>query len=313
MKNVLITGGLGFIGSCLARKCLDKGWNVTIMSRSDKKIDNIFDIKENVSLVLKDIREIDEEVKEKDYIFHLASTVDNYNINSDPYLDIEINCKGTIALLEACKKHNPEAKIIYASTFFVNGNLNNLPATPESPCNPLGLYPATKLAAEHFCKIYNQVFGLNASIARFTNVFGPFEEGNNKKKAAFNYLINLATEGKEIPIYGDGSFSRDYIFVDDVCLALITIAEKGEKNEIYYVGRGEGVKFIDLINIVIEQSGSGKIKYIDPPEFHNRVGINDYYCDNSKLKELGWNPSVSLQEGIRRTVDFYKNDRKEFN
>jgi UDP-glucose 4-epimerase len=307
-KSILITGGFGFIGSNLAKKALEKDFSVTLLSKSDKRLKNIKGIEDKVQIIYKNVKDIENEVEGKDYIFHLASTVDNYNINSDPYLDIDINCNGTIALLEACRKHNPLARIVLASTFFVNGNLDKLPANPQSPCNPMGLYPATRLAAEHFCKIYNQVFNLNSVIARFTNVFGVNEESTNKKKAAFNYLIKLATEDKGVPVYGDGGFKRDYIYVDDVSKALLTIADKGEKGEIYYVGRGEGVKFIDLMNIIIEEAGKGKIEYMSPPEFHNKVGIVNYFADISPLRKLGWEPEISIREGIRRTIKSYKNE-----
>lgn len=308
MKKTLITGGLGFIGSNLASKCIEEGQGVTILSKSNKRLKNIKEIKNQVNIKYKDIRGINrEDIQDKDYIFHLASTVDNYNINSNPYLDIEVNCDGTIALLEACKQHNPNARIVYASTFFVNGNIESLPATSDSPCNPQGLYPATRLAGEHFCKIYNQIFGLNSVISRCTNVFGIHEEGDNKKKAAFNYLIKLATEDKDIPIYGDGSFVRDYIYVEDAVSGLLKIAEKGERSEIYYVGRGEGTKFSDLIDIVIKEAQTGRKKYIPIPKFHKQTGIGNYYCDNSKLRGLGWEPKISLREGIRRTIEFYKN------
>jgi len=307
-KDILITGGLGFIGSNLTKNLVQKKNQITIISRSNKRLENIEEIKNKVKIIYKDIQEIGEEVRNKDYIFHLASTVDNYNIQTDPYLDIDVNCNGTIALLEACKKYNPSVKIIYGSTFFVNGNLNKLPATPESPCNPLGLYPTTKLAAENFCKIYNQTFDMNTTIARFTNVFGVPEEGNNKKKAALNYLLNLAVQDKEIPVYGDGNFIRDYIYVDDVISGLLKIADKGKKGDIYYVGRGEKTKFIDLIKMALEESGTGKIKYVSPPDFHNRVGINDYFCDNGPLKKLGWEPKISIREGIKKTIEYYKNE-----
>src|SRR3989338_9143992 len=127
-----------------------------------------------------------------DLIFHLAGSTDNYAIiEGEPYKEIELNCNTTIALLEACKKYSPKARIIFASTFFVNGNVEKLPVTPESPCNPLGLYGATRLAAEHFCRIYHNLFGMDIIIVRFTNVFGAREQ-ISKKKAGFNYLIKLA-------------------------------------------------------------------------------------------------------------------------
>ena len=305
-KKVLITGGLGFIGINLTKECIKRDYETTIISKSDNKIKNIKNIEDKVNLIFKDIKYIDEEVKDKDYIFHMASTVDNYNILEDPYLDIKVNCNRTISLLEACKKHDSKAKIVYPSTFFVNGNLKKLPATPESPTNPLGLYPATKLAAENFCQIYNNIFGLNTSIARLTNVFWENEENSNKKKAAFNYLINLAIEDKEIPVYGDGKFKRDYIYIDDVVQGLLTIAEKGNNEQIYYVGNGKGIEFNELINLIIKNAGSGRIKYINPPEFHNKVGILDFFCDNTPLKNLGWKSKNSIEEGIKKTIIHYK-------
>lgn len=308
-KNILITGGLGFIGSNLAERAVELGNNVTILSRSTEKERNIRGIEKKVKLILKDVREIGEEVKGMDYIFHCASTVDNYNIHDNPYLDIEVNCNGTIALLEEVRKHNKNAKVIYPSTFFVNGNLRDLPANPDSPCEPRGLYPATRLAGEHFCRVYKEVFGINFLIARITNVFGIKEQRENKKKAAFNYLIGLALANKEIPVYDSGNFKRDYIYVSDVVDGLITLSQKGESGQVYYVGSGKPIRFRDLIELVIEEAQGGKIKGINPPEFHSQVGIKDYWCDNTPLKQLGWEPKISLREGIRRTVEYYRNVR----
>jgi len=305
--NILITGGLGFIGSNLAHKCVHEGHCVTLLSHSEKKKENISEVKDDVKIILKDIRDISsEDVAGMDYIFHCASTVDNYNIQDNPYLDTEVNCNGTTALLEACRNGNPGVRIVYASTFFVNGNLDKLPATPNSPCNPLGIYPATRLAGEQFCKAYNQTFGMNATIARFTNVFGQREQAANKKKAAFNQMLAAAMRGEEIPLYSNGEFIRDYIHVEDVVDALLIIAEKGKKGEVYYVGRGEKTNFGDLMKMVIEEAGSGTLKSIEPPKFHKAVGIKDFYCDNALLKELGWTPQVSLRQGIRKTIDYYQ-------
>lgn len=305
-KKVLIIGGLGFIGSHLVKKCLAKGYAVTIFSRAGKT-DNIEEVKDKVKLITKDLKDIDEEVKGFDFIFNLAGSVDNYAIiDNQPYRDIEANCITAIALLEACRKHNPTVRLIFASSFFVNGNVKDLPVTAESPCNPLGLYPATKLAAEHFFKIYHNVFGLDIVIARFTNVFGTFEQANNKKKAGFNYLINLALKGQDIPLYNNGDFFRDYIFVEDVADACIVLAEKGETNKIYYVGRGEFIKFKKLIDIVAGETGVG-ITPIEPPQFHKNVGITNFVADVTDLKELGWQPKFSLEEGIKKTIQYYKN------
>jgi|TARA_B100001971_G_C18235834_1_gene567126 UDP-glucose 4-epimerase len=304
--KILITGGLGFIGSNLAEACVRLGHEVIVISKSDKKADNIRDIKDKVKLILKDVKDIKDEVKGVDRIFHFAGTTDNYWILEDPYKDIEANCVATIALLEACKKYNPSARIIFGSTFFVNGNPEKMPVNAETPCKPLGLYGATRLAGEHFCHIYNRVFDMNIAIIRFTNVFGIKEQAHNKKKAGFNYLINLALEGKEIPLYNDGNFVRDFIYVEDAVNGCLAVAEKGEQDKVYYIGRGERIKFKDMIDMVIEEAKGGKIKAIEPPEFHKKIGINDFVCDNSPLKKLGWKPKVSIQEGIRRTIEFYR-------
>ena len=147
---------------------------------------------------------------------------------------------------------------------------------------------------------------MNATIARFTNVFGQREQVANKKKAAFNQMLAAAMRGEEIPLYSNGEFIRDYIHVEDVVDALLIIAEKGKKGEVYYVGRGEKTNFGDLMKMVIEEAGSGTLKSIEPPKFHKAVGIKDFYCDNAPLKELGWTPQVSLRQGIRKTIDYYQ-------
>ncbi|MBN1502657.1 NAD-dependent epimerase/dehydratase family protein [Candidatus Woesearchaeota archaeon] len=307
-KNILITGGLGFIGSNLAEECVDCGYKVVLLSKTTSKIENIRRFKDKVSLIIKDVRDIDREVVGFDWIFHLAGTTNNYHVLNDPYLDINMNCVGTIALLEACRKNNPSVRIVYGSTFFVNGNARDIPVEPNTPCKPLGLYGATRLAGEHFCRIYNNVFDMNALIARFTNVFGIREQTKNKKKAGFTYLINLALGGEEIPLYSNGNFYRDYIYISDVVKACLIMAKSGEKSKVYYVGRGEFIKFREIMDLVIHEVGKGTIKPIEPPDFHKRVGITNFVCDNSELKKLGWSPQVTLKEGIRRTVDFYRNN-----
>ena len=314
-KNILITGGLGFIGSHLAKKYVSQGHNVSILSRSDTKLKNISGIESKVNLKIKDVRDIDSsDVVGKDYVFHFAGSVDNYSLKADnpdrnPYLDIDRNCTATISLLETLKDFNPSARLIFASTFFVNGELGleHLPATPQSSCNPLGLYPATKLCAEHFCHVYHNNFGLDVIIPRFTNVFGPFELGDSSRKAGFNFMINQAVRGEILNLYDNGDFYRDYIYVDDVVDACMTLADKGVSDTVYYIGRGEPVKFKELIDIVEKILPDTKILPIEPPEFHKKVGITDFVSDTSPLNSLGWSPKVSLKDGIKRTIDYYSN------
>jgi nucleoside-diphosphate-sugar epimerase len=305
-KKVLITGGLGFIGSHLAERCVAAGHDVTLLSRSDSKAGNISGIRKSVRLMVKDVKDMGKEVSGFDIIFHLAGSTDNYAIiEGEPYKDIEMNCTATISLLESIRKYNPRTRLVFASTFFVNGRPAKLPVTPDTPCEPLGLYGATRLAAEHFCRIYHNVFGLDVVIARFTNVFGD-RELVSRKKAGFNYMIANALRTGEIPLYSNGDFVRDYIYVTDVADACLVLAEKGGTAKTYYVGRGERVKFRMLAEMAAKETGAA-IKPVSPPDFHNRVGIRDFVCDNRPLLKLGWKPKVSLEEGIRMTAEYYRN------
>ena len=304
-KSVLIIGGNGFIGTHLCAKYLDNGFNVTS-----------FDIKKPTSKIVgikyktKDLVDIKTEVKNFDIIIDLAGTTDNYAVeDNDALRDIKANCTGTLSLLEACRKYNPKAKIVYASTFFVCGAVNKIPVDEKDLCEPLGLYGATKLCAENFCKIYSNIYDMDISIIRFCNVYGPGEPGKNKKKAAFNYMIRNAVQGKNLQVYNMGDFFRDYIYIDDIINACVTVGKRGKPGEIYFAGNSKFIKFIDLMKIISKETGV-KIKNKIPPEFHKRVGIVNFICDNSKLTKIGWKPKVSVEQGIKWTIKYYKRGRK---
>jgi nucleoside-diphosphate-sugar epimerase len=306
--KILITGGLGFVGSNLAKKLLDEGNDITLLTRSKTKIGNILKFENNVKIIQKDIRNISKkDVKNMDCIYHCASTVDNYNIQKNPFLDTNVNVLGTNKLLEVCRQGNPKVKIVYVSTFFVQGFPEDLPVSVNQKPEPLGLYGASKLCAEHYCKTYNRVFDMNVKIARLSNVFGIGDQHLNNKKSAFNRMIFLATEGKDpIKLYDNGKIRRDFIYIDDVVDALITIMNKGKNSDVYYVGRGEGIKMRKLVNMILKSAPQGKVDVVEPPKFHNQVGMDDFWCDVYELKQLGWKPKVALQTGINKTVENYR-------
>jgi nucleoside-diphosphate-sugar epimerase len=301
--NILITGGLGFIGGALANR-LCRAHRVTVLTRSEKgrwRLREPERVRVHVGAV-EDITSAD--CAGMDLIVHCASTVDNYNILTDPYLDVRTNCAGTIALLEACKEYKP--KLLFVSTFFVYGNPPNLPVDEESPCDPLGLYPATKLCAEQFCKIYSRLYSFHLNICRLTNVYGPGEAFDNTQKGAFNFLIRKAQLGEPINVYRGGDFFRDYLYIDDAVDAIAMVAERAPAGELYLVGSGEPVLFKDLMECLHRLTGrKSPIGSIPPPRFHEVVGIRNFSANIAKIRALGWVPKVGYEEGIARTLASY--------
>ncbi len=303
--SYFITGGYGLIGSALANAT---DGMVTILTRSDKHKERI--TKRGVKVITKDLLDISEEdVKGQDIIYHCASTVDNYHILTDPFIDVETNIKGTIKLLEACKNLPKKPKIIFFSTFFVYGNIYDQtkePITEESRTEPLALYPATKLCTESIIKLYSRLYGIPYIICRLTNVYDEHEDYNNKKKGAFNYLIMQAVKGEPLSIYKGGNFYRDYIYLDDVIDAVKFLESKNVSSDTYLIGRGKPVLFRDMIDYIHELTGKkSEINEIEPPEFHKVVGITNFVADTSKINKLGWESKIDYREGIKRIVKVY--------
>lgn len=304
--NVLITGGLGFIGSHIVKECVKRGYNTYILTSTTNKLNNISGLEKNITIITKDIRQIDKEVIGIDQIFHCASTTDNYNILSNPFLDAEVNVIGAIALLEACRKYSPNISILNVSTFFVNGNPPSLPVTESMKPDPLGLYGSTKLCAEHIFKTYARVFNIKSKTVRLSNVFGPYEQLDNNKKAAFNRMIWLAINDKTIELYNN-NIKRDYIYIDDVIAGILKVMESGNPEKIYFIGRGEAIPMENLVQMILDEAKSGQLKIIQTPNFHNNIGITNFECDITDLKGLGWSPKVNIRTGIQKVIDFYRN------
>lgn len=306
-KNIsyLITGGYGLIGSAIANAT--RG-DITIVTRSKKNSRRI--TKKISKVLLKDIHQLEKnDLNNIDIIYHCASTVDNYNVLTDPYIDAHTNIDGTIALLELCKDFPKKPKIIFLSTFFVYGeeyDRTKIPINEESKTDPRALYPATKLCVESIIKLYSRLYGVPYLICRLTNVYSENEDYNNKKKGALNYLIMQAVIGNDLHIYKGGNFLRDYIFLDDVIEALKTI-EQNQINETFLIGYGKSVLFREIIDSIHSNTGNkSKIIEMQPPAFHNAVGITNFVADTSKISSLGWKPKIDYKEGVKRIVGKYK-------
>ncbi len=303
--NVLVTGGLGFIGSRIVRKHVLAGDLVWVFTRSMIKEKNIEDLRSGVMVYGGPYRP--EIFADVDVVYHCAATTHNYHIFDNPHHDIAVNCAGTIDLLEMCRQHCPEAKIVYVSTFFVHGFWKESAGVSalDLPL-PLGLYGATRLAGEHFCRIYNNVSDMNCVVARLCNVFGPEMFFDDTPKGAFNRMTQHLVKGETIGLYeGNQIHQRDYIYVDDVVDALVLLAEKGNRNGTYYVGTGRGSTLQQMFDVVIDQLGRGKYEWKEVPAFHKAVGIKSFVCDPTPLRALGWEEKVFIPEGIRRMIEFY--------
>lgn len=305
-NSYLITGGYGLIGSALANSLTGR---VTILSHSENHKERLTG--KNIKIILKDIADIQKmDIEGIDIIYHLASTVDNYNVLTNPYLDVETNINGTIRLLETCKDLKKKPKIVFLSTFFVYGNeydKTKIPINEDSRTDPLAIYPATKLCTESIIKLYSRLYDIPYLICRLTNVYSENEDYNNKKKGGLNYMIMQAVRGESLSVYKGGNFLRDYIYLDDVISAIKFLEDKNIANNTYLIGFGKSVLFKAIIGYLHEITGKkSEILELDPPEFHKAVGINNFAADISKIKKLGWQPKINYQEGVKKIVERYK-------
>lgn len=314
-KKVLITGGLGFIGSNLARRLVEIGSQVSIVDSLvyayGGNTFNIQGIEDKVSVTIGDIRDrhgMTELIKGVDYVFNLAGQVSHIDSMRDPFTDLEINTTSQVSILETCREHNPEVKIIYASSRQIYGVPEYLPADEKHPCHPTDVNGINIQAGEWYHILYNNVHGIRATSLRMTNVYGPRQLVKHNRQGFIGWFIRTAVEGGNIQIYGDGAQKRDLNYVDDVCDALL-LAAVSDKSDgvIYNLGADEVISLRDLTELIIQTSGAGSFELIPWPEEKKKIDIGDYYSDFSKIRtELGWQPKTSLKDGLQKTIEYYK-------
>lgn len=314
-KNVLITGGLGFIGSNLAVRLVDLGAKVTIVDALIFSYGgnwfNVEEIKDKIEVCTDDIRDrysMENLIKDKDILFNLAGQVSHIDSMKNPFVDLEINTTSQLSILESCRKYNPEIKIIYASSRQIYGKPEYLPVDEKHPVHPTDVNGINIMSGEWYHILYNNVYGIRSCSLRMTNVYGPRQLIKHNRQGFIAWFIRLAVEGKKIQIYGDGSQKRDLNYVDDVCDALLIAGMSDESNgKIYNLGGNEAISLKDLTEMLISVAGTGSYELIPWPGEKKKIDIGDYYGDFSKIKdELGWEPKTSLTEGLGKTVEYYK-------
>jgi UDP-glucose 4-epimerase len=314
-RRVLVTGGLGFVGSNLTRALVALGADVLIVDAlipdAGGDLFNIDDVRDRVTVNISDVRNesiMNVLVAERDVIFNLAGQVSHIDSMRDPYTDLEINCRAQLSMLESCRKFNPGVRVIYAGTRQVYGKPDKLPVDERHLVRPVDVNGVNKAAGENYHLLYNHVFGVRACSLRLTNVYGPRQLVKHNRQGFIGWFIRLAVEGREIPIFGDGSQLRDFVFVDDAVDAFLRAGASARcDGDVFNVGGGAPIAHVDLARLLIAIAGGGEIRFVEWPADKRRIDIGSFYSDSSKFTSAtGWSPTVGLQEGLERTVAFYR-------
>ena len=312
-ENVLITGGAGFIGSNLARKIVDSGGNVTIVdSLIPEYGGNLFNLDgydSRININFSDVRDkysMEYLLKGKSIIFNLAGQTSHLDSMNDPNTDLEINCIAQLSRLESCRKVNPEARLIFASTRQLYGKPNYLPVDEKHAINPVDINGIHKHASELYHMLYNEVYGLSTCTLRLTNTIGPRMRIKDARQTFLGIWIKNLIEGNPIEVWG-GEQLRDFNDVDDVVDALITCAKnKSLPSAPFNLGSNEVIKLSDLAKKLINIYGKGEIRIIKYPEKRKKIDIGDYYSCYDKFKnETGWSPKVNLNSTLEKILNYY--------
>jgi UDP-glucose 4-epimerase len=322
-RRVMITGGMGFIGSNLAIELIRLGAHVTI---ADAMIPgyggNLFNIEpihlnERLHVNFCDICSehiMNHIVQDQDYIFHLAGQVDHVLSQSNPYPDIDINIRGTVNLMQACKLYNPDVKVIFSGTRGEYGPATSLPVSETAPTNPRGIYEVSNLAAEQIIKIYHDIHSIQSVMLRITNTYGPRSQMQHSRYGVANWFVRLALDSETIKVFGDGRILRDFLYVDDCVEAMLVCAlTPCVYGEVLNVGDDTPYDFVTLADCIVGVAGTGRWEFapFSPERAAQEPG--DFYSDISKIRCLtGWSPKVCLEEGLRRTIDYYAEYRGRY-
>jgi len=314
-RAVMITGGLGFIGSNLCRRLVDLGADVVAVDAMipdyGANLFNIAGYEQRMHVNLGDVRNqtaMDVLVRDREIIFNLAGQVSHIDSMRDPYTDLEINCRAQLSMLEACRKFNPSVKVIFAGTRQIYGKPDRLPVDETHLVRPIDVNGVNKAAGEYYHLLYNNAFGVRACSLRLTNVYGPRQLIKHNRQGFIGWFIRLAIEDREIQVFGDGSQMRDFVYVDDAVDAFLRAGYCNScDGEVFNVGGIEPTAHRDLVELLIDVAGSGRVAYVPWPDEKKRIDIGSFYSDSSKFRRTtSWTPAVTLAEGLRRTIAYYR-------
>lgn len=313
-KRVLITGGLGFVGSTLARCLVGLGAQVTLVDslipEYGGNLFNIAGIETQLRVNIADVRDeysMSYLVQGQDYLFNLAGQTSHMDSMQDPYTDLEINCRAQLSILEACRKHNPSIKIVFASTRQIYGKPQYLPVDERHLLGPVDVNGINKMAGEWYHILYNNIYGIRACALRLTNTYGPRMRVKDARQTFVGIWIRFLVEGKCFEVW-DGHQLRDFTYIDDVTSAFLLAAiDERASGQVFNLGGNEFITLKDLADLMLEVAELGEYVLRTFPSDRKRIDIGDYYADFTKIQStLGWTPTVSLREGMARTIDYYR-------
>jgi UDP-glucose 4-epimerase len=320
-KKILITGGLGFIGSNLAHKLVEHGNDITVVDSMIPEyggnLRNVHDIKENITISLSDVRDvaaINDLIKGHDYLFNLAGQTSHLDSMHDPITDLDINAKAQLSILEACRKYNPDIRIVFASTRQIYGKPKYLPVDEKHPRHPVDVNGINKIAGEQYHILYQEVYGISSSVLRLTNTYGPRMRIRDARQTFLGIWIRNLLEGKPIQVFGDGKQRRDYNYVEDVLDALLIAAtENTAVGKVYNLGAPDPLTLEHTAKIMCQVIENSDYQMIPFPEERKVIDVGDFICDYSAFRDqFGWEPKVSFEEGILRSLDYFRNEIEHY-
>ena len=320
-KRILITGGLGFIGSNLASRLVEHGNTVTVVDslipQYGGNLRNLHDIQDKITVSLSDVRDvaaINNLIKGHDYLFNLAGQTSHLDSMHDPITDLDINAKAQLSILEACRKYNPDIRIVFASTRQIYGKPEYLPVDEKHPRHPVDVNGINKIAGEQYHILYQEVNGIASSVLRLTNTYGPRMRIKDARQTFLGIWIRNLLEGKPIQVFGDGKQRRDYNYVEDVLDALLITATKEEAvGKVYNLGAPNPLSLEDTAKIMCQEIKGSDYQMIPFPEDRKAIDVGDFICDYSAFcNQFGWEPKVNFEEGIQRSINYFKKEIKHY-
>ncbi len=314
-KHVLITGGLGFIGSNLARQLVDLGARLTLVDslvpEYGGNLANVREFQDRVTVNIADVRDphgMRYLVQNQDFLFSLAGQTSHLDSMNDPFTDMEINCRAQLSILEACRLHNPVVSIVFASTRQIYGAPKYLPVNENHPLHPVDVNGINKMAGEAYHILYHQVYGIRTCALRLTNTYGPRMRVKDARQTFLGVWIKQVLLNEPFEVWG-GEQKRDLTYVDDAVDALMRAAvDDRAAGRVFNLGGDRAVCLRALAELLVAANGgAGRFDVCAFPDERRRIDVGDYYADDRLIRDtLGWRPGVPIEIGLRRTLDFYR-------